>query len=284
MIVGSLAIITVAVYYIKQPVLDLGPITIHHAQRTVASLSLSIEPSWRANGDWIAYEDGAAAKVVGKNLKWVKIYRWPADTGRGEIPDDIFVGNASRLSTQDDTWLFPIPSNLTSESFWAEAETSDGLIISSRSPLGLGFPIIYYSKSETASWNSYQNKKYGFEFKYPQDWPLVEQNPDFLDFGIATYNRGSKISLDLNCSSIFNSSGPTQYIEENNPIEIYGNNFIEKNLLVMDQGQKKLVKQWVTFSTNTTGSQICGEIRFINHTFEDEGQLMQILSTFKFTK
>ena len=82
--------------------------------------SFQIVPS-RRDGQWTIYRKGAVAKVTGRNLRNVEIMIISTGTemGKGGV-----LGTAKQ--TWRNTWVFPMPSDLSAVHVWVEAKDGQG--------------------------------------------------------------------------------------------------------------------------------------------------------------
>ena len=89
------------------------------AAADAAITSFRIEPS-RRDGGWIIYRKGAIAKVTGRNLRNVEIMIVLTGT---EMAGGA-LGTAKQVSRN--TWVFPMPSDLSAVNVWVEAKDAKG--------------------------------------------------------------------------------------------------------------------------------------------------------------
>src|SRR3989344_3791543 len=84
------------------------------------------------------------------------------------------------------------------------------------------------SSDETADWKTYRNEEYGFEFRYPEEWTLMDRQSNLIDFGPGSIElAGGYIGLDLACVSAFGGPIGVQTTEERTSV-MYGTNTFEE--------------------------------------------------------
>lgn len=143
-VVGALIVIGIAGYFVLTRDTKTSVNMQRQNNNQVASdqkgmiISLSIEPSTKAQGGWIMYRNGAKAVLKGKNLKSAEVRYFPTGTG---ITDSSLGGRMIKISqSQDgDTWEVKLPTFILATNFWVEAEDLEGNKIKSADLGNVGY-------------------------------------------------------------------------------------------------------------------------------------------------
>ncbi|GEM_PF-4072757 len=135
--------------------------------------SLSIEPSHKEGG-WLMYSDGAKVIVKGSDLQTIEIRYLPTGSGMTqEYPQGKLLGTPTSLSSIQGTWVMPMPKNIMATNIWVQGKDANGNLIK-----GPDLGNVGYDESSTTTipgtenWKMYSSSQYGFEIKYPKDFPI----------------------------------------------------------------------------------------------------------------
>lgn len=167
--------------------------------------------------------------------------------------------------------------------------------------------IYYFYKSETASWKTYRNDEYGFEFKHPSAWTVLKGNDILHDrvfyicsekFAGSCGPMGDKAIADFTITVGYSyeemkvGSSLEQYIEKFglSDVNIAKTTTVGGKQAVITvpdniiSGQRSIEHLWVDAGkTVFIISPGLGKLKN-DFSFSEEEEISQILSTFKFTK
>jgi len=139
-------------------------------------------------------------------------------------------------------------------------------------------------KDETASWKTYTNNQYGFEFQYPAEWGDITEHQSKVtnDFNSLWFSKF--VSVDKNGStgvSNFIAFGIEYDLSTGKPVDIIADSNFKK-------GQKVFIgdKEGFYLHSGNEGNQIAVPLK--NNAFliihSDPSTFGEVLNTFKFTK
>ncbi len=160
------------------------------------------------------------------------------------------------------------------------------------------------TKADTSNWKTYTNTKYGFEFKYPQDW-VLETNYQSDENLIAVISSPETIKVRRDCYegcgpdilfSYYSSISEIHNVKANNIVVKNLSDYVYKSILVSNP-QKITFAGYNAYEVTKLGYSV-----YFTIMIEKDGHIYQILfgndgskqeldetenkilSTFKFTK
>lgn len=140
------------------------------------------------------------------------------------------------------------------------------------------------SPISTADWKTFTNTKYGFSFKYPNDWGVVEGS-EIGVINLAGSTKEGELNPDQTKIVIYQTTIDSVGNLNDYVVNQYEKIVSESNIIVGGFSAKKFVSQPQIMGTKTT------EVFVLKNNFyyqiicmENSDKLDSILSTFQFTK